>query len=784
MKRRSLIFIISLFTVMVPAKLICRAEGTVAASQTQSAGLPHMEGWEKRVKAQNFVWESPSLSSKDSMPIGNGDIGINIWNDPSGDLMLYVGKTDAFDESCRLLKLGRLRLHFANNPFAKGQPFRQELDLLKGEIRIKAGTGDSAVALRIWVDANHPAIHVETTSVTPIQQTVKLELWRTAKQPLLQLWEKHAVDGMTATEPPMQYPDTIVDTTNVPGLTNQLVWYHRNEISIYPATLKLQEIDPTQCGPDPLLRRTFGCSVWGDGWTAKNSTTLQTSKPASQSHIIIHVLTEQTADTGIWLRHLSELVRQNRALTLETCRAEHQQWWHQFWSRSWVCVSSGNPQETADITRGWHLHRYLTACTARGNAPIKFNGAIFNVDGIDTNGVAAPALTADARAWGPAFWNQNERHIYWPMLAAGDYEQLLPFFKMYRDALLLAKARTHAYYGHDGAFFPETMYLWGTYLNGSDCGYGWNRSGKTLGVTDNNYIRYHWQGGIEVTAMMLEYYQHTGDKKFARDTLLPIAEQIVTFYDQHYKRDAQDQIRFEPAQMLETFWNVVNPMPEIAGLHCILAGLADLPDDLVTEAQRNQWKRVLAQLPALPMAKVGNTPILINAQIVRGNANNIENGSLYAVWPYKRLGVVAGDLKLAQDSYANRWHKGEQYHCWINDTIYAAYCGLAKEATDHLASRFVRTDGLRYPTFYTTGDWVPDLDNGGVCQNTIQSMLMQSNGKRIVLLPAWPKEWNASFRLHAPDNTTVEGHVKNGKIIDLNITPEIRRHDVEIMAAQ
>ena len=60
-------------------------------------------------------------------------------------------------------------------------------------------------------------------------------------------------------------------------------------------------------------------------------------------------------------------------------------------------VSGGKANETADITRGWHLNRYLTACTARGNAPVKFNGAIFNVDGIDANGVHSPGTNADAR---------------------------------------------------------------------------------------------------------------------------------------------------------------------------------------------------------------------------------------------------------------------------------------------------------------------------------------------------------------------------------------------------
>ena len=53
----------------------------------------------------------------------------------------------------------------------------------------------------------------------------------------------------------------------------------------------------------------------------------------------------------------------------------------------------------------------------------------------------------------------------------------------------------------------------------------------------------------------------------------------------------------------------------------------------------------------------------------------------------------------------------------------------------------------------------------------LELMLMQYAGKRIQLLPAWPNDWTADFELHAPYRTTVEGHVENGKITNLKVTP-------------
>jgi hypothetical protein len=60
-------------------------------------------------------------------------------------------------------------------------------------------------------------------------------------------------------------------------------------------------------------------------------------------------------------------------------------------------------------------------------------------------------------------------------------------------------------------------------------------------------------------------------------------------------------------------------------------------------------------------------------------------------------------------------------------------------------------------------------------------MLTQFDGKRIQLLPAWPNDWTADFKVHAPYQTTLEGHVENGKVTRLNVTPQSRAKDVVIL---
>ena len=72
----------------------------------------------------NVTWNTPSRDSSGSMPLGNGDIGINVWVEESGDVVLLIGKGDAWDENCSLLKLGRIRLKVSPLSLT---PFQQTL---------------------------------------------------------------------------------------------------------------------------------------------------------------------------------------------------------------------------------------------------------------------------------------------------------------------------------------------------------------------------------------------------------------------------------------------------------------------------------------------------------------------------------------------------------------------------------------------------------------------------------------------------------------------------------
>src|ERR1700744_3253205 len=76
-------------------------------------------------------WNEAGFSSYQSMPIGNSDIGLNVWTETNGDLAFYISKTDAWGEETKdrgpwmkeggvLMKLGLVHVSILHNPFKKG----------------------------------------------------------------------------------------------------------------------------------------------------------------------------------------------------------------------------------------------------------------------------------------------------------------------------------------------------------------------------------------------------------------------------------------------------------------------------------------------------------------------------------------------------------------------------------------------------------------------------------------------------------------------------------------
>ncbi len=683
------------------------------------------------------------------MPLGNGDIGLNVWVDPGGDLLFYISKTDAWggekdpsadpwmQQGGDLMKLGLVRVKLSPNPLASGGPFRQILHPGKGEIVITEGAGISRVSYRVWVDAKHPVIHVEITGGQQIDARVTLYDWR------------------------LDRGDTIVP---VAAGRASLTWYHRN-----PGPGDDRLADPH------LANITFGATLEGSGLIREDDTTLESAAPSSTRLISIHVLTATTSTSWEFLKRLASQTAATDKAGIDAAWSAHEEWWQRFWERSYIFLhddghedSVSRGHDTADsITRGYVLQRFVTACSGRGAYPIKFNGSIFVVDnpGWKVNGHDHP-MNADFRAWGGQYWFQNTRPMYWPCLMAGDFDLMLPLFRMYRQMLPGNSALIRKYYGHDGAYFQETSPFWG--------GLPFMGPGEQA-----LYTHHYFTPVLELSMMMLDYYDYTGDADFARTYLLPIASAGLEFFDRHFPRDSAGHLLLDPDNSIEMFWKVHDPAPDLAGLHAVLSRMLTLPGVLAPWTLKEKWRRLLSIVPPLPVDSAGGgARLLPYTGPQTAKSHNEENPELYAIYPFRLYGVGRAGLGLARHSFDIR--KCPQKGSWSQDPIEAAMLGYTGVAAEDVRYALTRKDpGQKFDAFWAAGhDYQPDEDNGGNGANGLQQMLLQTDGRKLLLLPAWPAGWDADFKLHAPYRTTIRGKVRKGRLTELVVTPAARRADV------
>lgn len=425
------------------------------------------------------------------------------------------------------------------------------------------------------------------------------------------------------------------------------------------------------------------------------------------------------------------------------------------------------------VSRAYALQRFVTACAGRGSYPIKYNGSIFTVPAEGRPG------DADYRAWGPGYWWQNTRLPYYAACRAGDFDLMQPLFKMYgRDLMPLMKFRTRRYLGHDGAYIPECIYFWGDVFTES---YGWQpwdqRQDK---LQASGWHKWEWVSGLELVGLMLDYYDHTGDEAFLKSVALPTAHEILTFFDQHYKTGPDGKLVMHPSQALETWWDCVNPMPEVAGLHAATERLLALPENVVSPPQRAFWQQLQKKLPAIPTTKAADGKTMLAPAAEFKLKRNIENPELYAVFPFRRFAFDKPNADWAVEALNRRLDRGP--HGWRQDDLFMAYLAQTDQAREYVVRRArSKNAASRFPAFWGPNyDWVPDQCHGGVLQTSVQSLLMQTDGRAIHLLPAWPADWDAEFKLHAPLQTIVAGRVENGKLVQLDVQPESRRKDVVV----
>jgi hypothetical protein len=765
----------------------------------------------------NVVWTKPSADASESMPCGGGDIGMNVWVE-KGELLCYVQRSGCFDENNEYLKLGRLRVRLDPNPFDEGTAFRQELKLREGYVEITGSKAGQQATIKVWVEVARSVAHIEVKSSEPVTVLAAYENWRQSDEVLP---DNGARFGCMSWD---KYPGEVTryrDEVRYEG--NSVLFYHRNrdEKLLFDYVVRQQGLEKVK---DQLVNtqkgRTFGGLLSGDGFMAAGrgegkylltpfkSWQLKSSTRAKQHQLQLVTHLAQTSTLEEWHAGLSSQLAAG-APSIEMARQGTAKWWSEFWRRSHIVITPGKPDEKSrawQIARNYQLFRYQLGCNVRGEYPTKFNGGNFTFD---------PSLVEKTRPFGPdgrswgggSFTAQNQRLLHWPMLKSGDGDLLVPQLEFYRRALPNAVARVKNYWGHEGCLFTEQIEnfglpcasMWGwTEPNATgrkrgleipfgdpraDGAHGYD-SVVEHGVQANSYVSYHWESQLEFSYMMLENHRFFGSDI---GPYLSFIRQSVRFFDEHYQArerlrsgqplDANGRLVIYPSTGLESYRGARNPADLIAGLSACLEGLLDLDNSLISAADKDYYRGFLKRLPVYKYAEVARDRIFQPGESWK-HYQNAECPQFYPLFPFNRFMLGRDDMTV----FRNTWKHGEfpkdLLMSWHQDGIFFARMGMVKEAADYNMKK-LENSPRRFPTFWGPGhDWVPDHNWGGSGMIGLQEMLLQTPGDQMNLFPAWPKEWDVDFKLHAPRETTVEGVLRGGKLVSLKVTPKSRMKDV------
>jgi hypothetical protein len=287
--------------------------------------------------------------------------------------------------------------------------------------------------------------------------------------------------------------------------------------------------------------------------------------------------------------------------------------------------------------------------------------------------------------------------------------------------------------------------------------------------------------------MIMEYHRFSGADI---SPYMPFIKASVRFFDEHYQLrqkmrdgnplDENGKLVFYPSTSCETYRGATNPIDLLSGLNACLQRLITLDETYVSTTEKQYYREYLSRIPAYPMGEEKGLRVFKPAESWL-SIKNVELPQLYPLFPFDQFKLGDEEIQYFKNAYqlAPDHLKGV-VKSWHQDGIQLARMGMTEEAAEYNIKK-LQDSPRRYPTFWGPGhDWVPDHNWGGSGMIGLQEMLLQTPGDQIVLFPAWPREWDVHFKLHAPKNTTIEVILRNGELEKLEVTPKARRDDLVI----
>ncbi|HEY4021096.1 MAG TPA: hypothetical protein VGM75_20585, partial [Pseudonocardiaceae bacterium] len=453
------------------------------------------------VSRSDVVLGRPNTTNSQSLPLGNGSLGVAAWA-ANG----FTAQLNRSDTQPQRLSPGQVQLP-GLSAMTSASNFTGTLDLYNGVLSESGG----GLSLRAWVPAGKDELIVDVTGANPsTRQTATLNLWsgRTpataasgAMASLAQTWQDNWQSGNTGNT----FGAMAAITAGGQNVTTSVTNSEQVHVSFNPnadGSFRVITAAPSWTGGDPT---STASNLIGGDTTASSSSLLST----------------QSA------------------------------WWNNFWAHSGL-IEMNSADGTAQYLENLRtIYLYAEAASMHGGA----------LPGSQAGVADMFAYDGDQQDWYPAgYWLWNLRGQLAANISSANFGLNRPIFDMYLNDLPAIESWTSTQMGgKPGACVPETMRFNGNgYYNGGST----SQNASCALASSPSYNAETITSGAEIALWVWQQYLDTGDTAFLQ-RYYPLLQQTATFL-LAYQSVGSDGYLHATANAHETQWAVTDPTTDLA----------------------------------------------------------------------------------------------------------------------------------------------------------------------------------------------------------------------------
>lgn len=711
------------------------------------------------VARADLVFDRPASRPEEGMPLGNGRTGSMIWTTPSS-LRLQINRVDvhAMDSTTASFPradsdygygCGYVDIHVvdAGEDVFTPASFRQHLSLYDALMSVQ-GKGLAARALA-WPEGDVMAIEIDDQRDPPAAVNIDLRMLRYQVQyhprRMFPLAQDHSVVFRTASH-------TATSTLGI----------HDGRITL---TQQFRE-------GDYYGSSAVAIGVLGRPSRARylNESTVQLSAAPGKGRFTILIASAASKSPA---RNTAAAALEQLAAAeskgFDGLRRETAAWWNDFWSRGMVYLHSESGQ--ADFVEANYTYfLYLMGASSRGEFPPRFGGMLWFTDG-------------DMSRWGSQYWWANTYAYYSNLMPANRLELMDPMFKLYWNMYDAAALAARQQWGSQGIWIPETTFFNGPEKLPDDIASElqdlmlvrkpWEQRSQRFDWYANNKNRHNsrwnfradgnWEHGYyvfkpkgtgifghtshilgvasRVANLAWQRYQFTKDETWLRERAYPLIKGAAEFYRNfpNLKKAEDNLYHINHTNSGESAWNSRDAPYEVACMHMIFPLAIRASEILgVDAALRPAWQEIKNHLVPMP-ARGGRC----------GTGSEIADNRPYGAFVYGGPGAIEPigpepELKSRFLGFTR-----------LGSFIDAEGIGGAKIFRNRLRLR--------------EGPGAIDAEHIGGLSAGIHTTMLNSRPESptdepITIFNAWPKDWDAAFRLLARGGFIFSSAQKGGAI--------------------